>query len=72
MDSQFYNFSLSPHQWKMVVNKHVYMLFEKHAILSTHPTMQMAHDRMLQQMQRANADHPLSMHPMQDTQDGHQ
>ena len=49
---EFFNFGLNEHQWKLLVNKHILMLYEKHIILKTNPNIQAAQNLALKQMER--------------------
>ena len=49
---EFFNFGVNEQQWKMLVNKHILMLYEKHVILRTNPNIQAAQNLVLKQIER--------------------
>eukprot|EP00345_Euplotes_harpa_P006379 CAMPEP_0168327616 /NCGR_PEP_ID=MMETSP0213-20121227/5997_1 /TAXON_ID=151035 /ORGANISM="Euplotes harpa, Strain FSP1.4" /LENGTH=164 /DNA_ID=CAMNT_0008330541 /DNA_START=8 /DNA_END=502 /DNA_ORIENTATION=- len=51
----FFNFGMNEHQWKLVANKHIMMLYEKHMIIKTHPNIQAAQNLALKQLERGIA-----------------
>ena len=59
---EFFNYGLNEHQWKLLVNKHILMLYEKHAIIRTHPHTQAAQRLALKQFER-NMTMPGMMYP---------
>ena len=59
---EFFNYGLNEHQWKLLINKHILMLYEKHAIIRTHPHIQAAQNLVMKQMERGMAP-PSMMYP---------